>query len=244
MSKFFIPKENIKEDCIIIDGDDVNHITKVLRLKAGDEIICCDGAGYNYSAVIEKTDKKRIECGITGKSKSETEPNIKVTLIQGIPKGAKMDYIIQKTTELGISEIYPCEMSRCVAKVDNEKKTERWNKIANEAAKQSGRGIVPRVHHPVSVEKAVELLKSADISFVPYECAEKRNLKSVLTSARDVKNVVFMIGPEGGFDAAEIDRINERGIPVISLGKRILRTETAGEAILSMVMYEIGDINL
>lgn len=244
MSKFFIPKENIKEDYIIIDSDDVNHITKVLRLKAGDEIICCDGAGFNYTAIIENAEKKRVECRIVRKCKAETEPNIHVTLIQGIPKASKMDYIIQKTTELGISEIYPCEMSRCVAKVDNEKKIERWNKIANEAAKQSGRGVVPTVHAPINFNKAVELLKNADVAFVPYECAEQRNLKSVLSSANSVKNVVYMIGPEGGFDAGEIEKISTGSIPVISLGKRILRTETAGEAVLSMVMYELGDINL
>lgn len=243
MSKFFIPKENISGDKLIINSDDVNHITKVLRLGVGDEIICCDGAGFNYTAVIDKCEKKLIECSITEKYKTETEPNVHVTLIQGIPKASKMDYIIQKTTELGISEIYPCEMSRCVAKAENGKKIERWNKIATEAAKQSGRGIVPIVHEPINVSEAVSLLKSANVAFVPYECAEKSFLKPLLKSCDGAQNAVFMIGPEGGFDEKEISLIKDAGIPVISLGKRILRTETAGEAVLSMLMYEIGDIN-
>lgn len=243
MSKFFIPRENITENRLIITGEDVNHISKVLRMGEGDEITCCDGMGYNYTAAIEKTDKKLIECKIISKTKTDTEPNIHVTLIQGVPKASKMDYIIQKTTELGICEIYPCEMSRSVAKIDNPKKIERWNKIANEAAKQSGRGVVPVVHQPITVHRAAELLKDADAAFVPYECAENSCLKPVLKKAESKKNIVYMIGPEGGFDEKEIAKIKEYGIPVISLGKRILRTETAGEAVLAMIMYEIGDIN-
>ena len=154
-----------------------------------------------------------------------------------------MDYIIQKTTELGICEIYPCSLARCVSKVENDKKTDRWQKIAVEASKQSGRGIVPVVNNPISLKEAIEVLKDADIAFVPYECQEESYLKPVLTEKADVKSVAFLIGPEGGFDKQEIAQIEEAGIPVVTLGKRILRTETAGEAVLSMIMYEIGDIN-
>lgn len=243
MSKFFIPRENIAEDKLIINGEDVNHIIRVLRLNTGDEILCSDGMGYDYSAVISEFDKKQIVCKIVEKRKADTEPLLKVTLIQGIPKAAKMDYIIQKTTELGISEIYPCELSRCVAKVNDGKKIERWQKISREAAKQSGRGIVPEVHNPISLNDALEILKNADVAFVPYECEEQSFLKPLLTGAANVQNAVFMIGPEGGFDKCEIDKITEAGVPVVSLGKRILRTETAGEAVLAMLMYEIGDIN-
>ena len=243
MSKFFIPRENIKENTLIIDGEDVNHITKVLRHSIGDEITCCDGLGNDYVAKITDFDKKEISCEVISKTKAETEPNIKVILIQGVPKAAKMDYIIQKTTELGISEIYPCEMSRCVAKIENPKKIERWQKISKEAAKQSGRGVVPLVHGAINVATAIEILKEADVSFVPYECDEGNSLRPVLVEANEPKTVAFMIGPEGGFDKNEIDEIIKNGIHTVSLGKRILRTETAGEAVLSMVMYEIGDIN-
>ena len=243
MSRFFIPKENIKDGKITIAGDDVTHISRVLRLGVDDEIICCDGAGNDYNVKISEISKKEVECTIISKTKADTEANISVTLIQGIPKASKMDYIIQKTTELGISDIYPCSLARCVSKLDGDKKTQRWQKIAQEASKQSGRGVVPTVHDPISISEAVDILKTSDVAFVPYECQEESYLKPVLTSKENVKNVAFMIGPEGGFDKSEILLLEENGIDIITLGKRILRTETAGEAVLSMVMYEIGDIN-
>lgn len=240
MSKFFIPKENIMPDKLIITGEDVKHISKVLRMGVGDEIVCCDGQGNDYKVRIVSLGTE-ITCEIIEKKKCDTESNIHVILIQGVPKASKMDYIIQKTTELGICEIYPCEMSRCVSKIDGEKKIQRWQKISEEAAKQSGRGIIPKIHNPISVSEAVKILKSCDVAFVPYECAEEKFLKPLLTSFDKPKTVAFMIGPEGGFDKTEIDKLKE--IPIVSLGKRILRTETAGEAVLSMVMYELGDIN-
>lgn len=242
MSKFFIPRENISGNTLIIKGEDVKHITKVLRLGVGDIITCCDGMGNDYESKISHLSSE-IECEIMNTTKVETEANIRVILIQGIPKAAKMDYIIQKTTELGICEIYPCEMARCVSKPEGGKKTERWQKIAMEAAKQSGRGIVPIVHDSIKLPQAIEILKSADISFIPYECEENNYLKPILQSAKSPKTVAFMIGPEGGFDKDEIEKLTSYNIPSVSLGKRILRTETAGEAVLAMVMYEIGDIN-
>ena len=240
MSKFFIPKENISTDNLIITGEDVKHINKVLRMGVGDEITCCDGRGNDYKARISSVGTE-ITCEIIEKKKCDTESNIHVILIQGVPKASIMDYIIDKTTELGICDIYPCEMSRCVSKIDGDKKIQRWQKISEAAAKQSGRGIIPKIHNPISVSDAVEILKSCDIAFVPYECAEEKFLKPLLTSFNNPKTVAFMIGPEGGFDKTEIEKLGD--IPIVSLGKRILRTETAGEAVLSMVMYEIGDIN-
>ena len=239
MSKFFVPKENISEDKIIIEGGDVSHISKVLRMSEGDELTLCDGRGVDYIATISEIDVKRIVCEIREKKKSDTEAEIEVTLVQGLPKASKMDYIIQKTTELGIRRIIPCALSRCVVKLENrkaeEKKVERWRKISEEAAKQSGRGVIP--------EEAIKELRDYDIVFVPYECEEENNIKSVLTSVEKPKKVGFIIGPEGGFDIAEIEKIRSAGIKTVTLGKRILITETAGEAVLSMIMYEIGDIN-
>ncbi len=247
MPKFFVPKENILNDKIIISGEDVSHIKKVLRMNTGDGLTLCDGKGINYDAVIDSITDGKIECSIISESKSETEANIEVTLFQGIPKAAKTDYIIQKTTELGIVRIVPVAMSRCVAKIDNAKdaakKQQRWQKIAEEAAKQSGRGIVPVVDMPISFDKAVEMLLQNDIYFAPYECEEQNSLKSVLTSKNNAKKIGFIIGPEGGFDLKEIEKLKEKNIPTITLGKRILRTETAGEAVLAMTMYELGDIN-
>ncbi len=242
MSKFFIPRENIASDKLIINGEDVNHIIKVLRYSVGDEIVCCDGMGNDYKARILSFGKE-IECQIIKKTVAETESNLHVIIIQGVPKASKMDYIIQKTTELGVCEIYPCEMSRCVAKIENNKKIERWQKISREAAKQSGRGVIPKIHNPIKIVEAIEILKAQDIAFVPYECEEENYLRPILKAAQNPKSVAFLIGPEGGFDKSEIGLLQEHGIPSVSLGRRILRTETAGEAVLSMVMYEIGDIN-
>ncbi|MCR4718823.1 MAG: 16S rRNA (uracil(1498)-N(3))-methyltransferase [Firmicutes bacterium] len=243
MSRFFIPKENIAENKITVTGEDVLHISKVLRLKKGDFFTCCDGRGFDYYVKIAGISKTEVVCDIIDKQKSDTEPPIKVTLIQGIPKAAKMDYIIQKNTELGISEIYPCSLNRCISKTEKDKKTDRWQKIAKEAAQQSGRGIVPIIHNTINLKEAVEILKKSDISFAAYECEDKNTLKNVLLSKENPKTVAFLIGPEGGFDVSEIEFLKNSGIAVISLGKRILRTETAGEAVLSMIMYEIGDIN-
>ena len=243
MSKFFIPKENISENKITIKGEDVIHISKVLRLGKDDFLTCCDGKGNDYSVKIAYVSKSEISCDIIKKEKSETEPPVKVILIQGVPKAAKMDYIIQKTTELGVSEIYPCSLNRCVSKTEKDKKTVRWQKIAKEAAQQSGRGIIPKVHDIVNINAAAEILEKSDISFVAYECEDKNTLKNVLLSSDNPQTVAFLIGPEGGFDKSEIEFLQGKGITSISLGKRILRTETAGEAVLSMIMYEIGDIN-
>lgn len=247
MSKFFIPEQNIKENNIIITGGDVLHIQKVLRFKEGDMLSLCDSAGFDYNAVITEFTENSIICTIKSKTKSNTEPNIKVTLFQGIPKASKMDYIIQKTTELGISRIVPCIMERCVVKINDEKsaekKLERWRKVAEEAAKQSGRGVIPEIYEPMIFNDAVTEMLKSDLYFAPYEGECKTHIKPVLLSVKDPETVSFIIGPEGGFEIAEIEKICAAKIPRITLGKRILRTETAGESVLSMIMYEIGDIN-
>ncbi len=247
MPRFFTARENISDTQIIIDNEDVKHISRVLRLGVGDTIEVCDGRGFDYKAEIEAVEDKKIICKILDRVKSVTEPNIEVTLFQGLPKASKMDYIIQKTTELGITRIVPCALSRCVVKLENgkaeSKKTERWQKVAEAAAKQSGRGIIPEVTMPFTLDAAIEEMKKCDICFVPYECEEETSLKSVLLSAKKPKTVGYIIGPEGGFDLAEIDKLKAAGVPAVTLGRRILRTETAGEAVLSMLMYEIGDIN-
>ena len=243
MPKFF--SENIRDNKIIIDSEDVLHIKKVLRLKEGEVITVCDGKGYDYTATISEIRDKEIECEITDRKFAETEPNIKVTLYQGLPKASKMDYIIQKNTELGISRIVPVELNRCVVKLDgkDKKKTERWQKISAEAAKQSGRGIIPIVEAPKSLDKVIEMMKEEDIAFALYECENDKSLKKILTSSENALSLGFLIGPEGGFDPAEVEKLHAAGIQTVGLGNRILRTETAGEAVLSMVMYEIGDIN-
>jgi 16S rRNA (uracil1498-N3)-methyltransferase len=247
MPKFFVPKENIKNDTILINSEDVSHITRVLRMEKGDTLLLCDGRGFDYDAEITDISSKEIICKITSSRKSDTEPNIEVTLFQGLPKASKMEYIIQKTTELGITRIVPCKLSRCVMKIENAKteakKLERWQKISESAAKQSGRGIVPEIAPVATLDDAISQLKECDIAFAPYECEDMQSLKSVLTSVDAPKKIGFIIGPEGGFDMSEIEKLRAAKIQTVTLGKRILRTETAGEAVLAMTMYEKGDIN-
>ena len=247
MPKFFVTQDKITENQIIIDTEDVAHISRVLRLGIGDHVTVCDSHGTDYEAEIAEMEQKQIVCSITEKRASESEPNIKVTLFQGLPKASKMEYIIQKTTELGISEIVPVKLSRCVVKIDNKKderkKLDRWQKISEAAAKQSGRGIVPQISEIMTLDEVIKSSKEFDLFFVPYECEEQKTLKEVLLSRSDIKTVGFIIGPEGGFDPAETEKLRENGIDTVTLGKRILRTETAGEAVLAMTMYEIGDIN-
>lgn len=247
MPKFFVPKENINGDTIIINSEDVSHITRVLRMNEGDKLLLCDSKGFDYDVEITEISQKEIICHILDTKKSDTEPNIEVILFQGLPKASKMEYIIQKTTELGISKIVPCTLSRCVVKLENAKaeakKIDRWQKITEAAAKQSGRGIVPEIANAATLSEAITQLKECDIAFAPYECEDMQTLKSVLTSVENPKKIGFIIGPEGGFDIKEIEQLRNAGIKTVTLGKRILRTETAGEAVLAMTMYEKGDIN-
>ena len=247
MPKFFTPIDHISADTLTIDSGDAAHIKKVLRLSVGDEITVCDGKGFDYAARITVLEPGAINCEILKKYPVETEPEIQVTLYQGIPKSTKMDYIIQKTTELGVTRIVPCVMERCVVKLEDTKaeakKTARWQKIAGEAAKQSGRGIIPEVTAPMEFAEAVSQMRQDDLCFAPYECEERETLRSVLTEKAEARSVSFMIGPEGGFDPREIELLRQAGIRTVTLGRRILRTETAGEAVLAMIMYEIGDIN-
>lgn len=247
MPKFFVTSDKITDSRIIIDTEDVAHISRVLRLGEGDILTVCDSQGTDYEAEIVSLGQKEIICKINSKSVSASEPNIKVTLFQGLPKASKMEYIIQKTTELGIEEIVPAKLSRCVVKIDNKKdeakKLDRWQKISESAAKQSGRGIIPKISPIMTLDEIIDKSKGFDLFFVPYECEEKKTLREVLLSEKDVKTVGFLIGPEGGFDIVETEKLRSAGIDTVTLGKRILRTETAGEAVLAMIMYEIGDIN-
>ena len=247
MPRFFVPTENITDSEIKITSGDAAHISRVLRLKKGDALLVCDGRGFDYDAEITEIGAGEITCSISQKRRSESEPNISVTLYQGIPKASKMDYIIQKTTELGVSAIVPVAMARCVSKIEDKKtetkKLERWRKIAKEAAQQSQRGIVPEVRSVMTFDEAVEAMSGSDLYFAPYECEEESGLKNTLLSVKNPETVSFMIGPEGGFDLGEIEKLKSADIPTVTLGPRILRTETAGEAALAMMMYEIGDVN-
>ncbi len=235
MPKFFTKPGCIDGNELKIIGEDVSHISKVLRMSAGDNIIVCDGEGIDYDAVITSISKTEVVAEITGKYVCDAEPTVDVTLYQALPKQGKMEYIIQKTTELGINKIVPVYTKRCVVKPSD--KTERWSKVAESAAKQCGRGIIPEVMSTISFTDAIEQMKEYDLALMPYECEEKNGLKKILQSS-SYKTVSIFIGPEGGFDLKEVEAAIGAGVKTVTLGKRILRTETAASAVLPIIMYE------
>lgn len=240
MPRFFT--NQIENDKVIISGDDARHILKVLRMKVGDGVTVCDMCGTDYECEISETGKNEVFLNVVSKKASDTEPEVKISVFQALPKASKMEYIIQKCTELGAVEIVPCLAGRCVVKLDSEadaeKKVARWQAIGEAAAKQSARGIIPRVLSPLSFKDAVSRLKEFDLCFVCYENEDKTTLKEVLCSNKNVKNAAFLIGPEGGISDEEIEYIRKEGIKTVTLGKRILRTETAPTAVLAMMLYE------
>ena len=243
MPKFFVSPDNISGKTITIDTGDVQHIKKVLRLNEGDIITVSDSTGTDYEAEISEISKDAVICNILSEEKNSSESNINVTIYQALPKGTKMEYIIQKNTELGVVRIVPCALSRCVVKLDAKdakKKCERWQKIADEAAKQSGRGVIPKIGDVMSFRDAVVEMKKSDFCFVPYESEEDTGLKELLKNNKSAVDISFMIGPEGGFALDEIDYIDKSGIRRVTLGPRILRTETAGLCVISAIMYEMG----
>lgn len=244
MRSFFTGPENVSAEEIILT-EDVSHIKKVLRMEAGDEALVFDGTGAEYRVKILETGASEVRCRILEKSFSKAEPEIKVSLFQGIPKSDKMEQIIQKCTELGVYEIIPVSMERCVAKLDKSSdKLKRWNKISREAAKQCGRGVIPRVTEPVSFKEAIAALKEAELAVMPYEMLGhegKKGLRELLSEHGDAKRIGIIIGPEGGFSDAEALYAAENGISTVGLGRRILRTETAGSTLLSVIMYEFNE---
>lgn len=246
MPKFFVDSSNIQGTIAKIYGTDVKHISKVLRLQTQSIIILCDGEGYDYVARLSKIESDSISLDILEKKPCVAEPKLKVTLFQSLPKNAKMEYIIEKCTELGIDAICPIVTERTVVKIDSEdsslKKLERFRKIANESVKQCARGTIPTVYDIYSLEETEGLIKCLDLVIVAYEGEKETTLKSVLKEHKTASSVGIFIGPEGGFAESEIQYLKSLGVKSVTLGKRILRTETAGQAVLCAVMYEFDEM--
>jgi 16S rRNA (uracil1498-N3)-methyltransferase len=244
MHKFFVSAEQVRFPNIYIDGEDVDHIVKVLRLRNGDKIQISDGNGKEYICEIIKSDKKEVVCNIIESFDNETEAPINITLYQGLPKSQKMDLIVQKSVEIGVVRIVPVITNRVVVKVegrDLKNKIERWQRIAYEAAKQSNRGIVPIVSDVMNFEEAIEEMKQKDLVVVPYEREKERGIKD-LRDRKDIKDIAIFIGPEGGFEEEEIENCLDIGAIPVTLGPRILRTETAGFVTSALILYELGDL--
>ena len=241
MYRFFVKEEQLKGEMVSICGDDYNHIRNVLRMKIGEEVLLCDGNDKEYTAEIVSYEADSVVTRITDMSGASRELPAKITLFQGFPKGDKLEQIIQKAVELGVYGIVPVMMKRSVVRLDDKKaakKVERYNNIALSAAKQSKRGIIPKVNDVMSFEQALHFAKELDYVIIPFECAEGMDYsRRVMAEAVKSDSIGIFIGPEGGFDASEIERLKEIGGKIITLGHRILRTETAGITALSILMY-------
>lgn len=279
MPRFFAEPEKVSDKRIIIEGDDVNHISRVLRMRPGEELTVSDGTGMDYLCTIGSIEADAVVLDILNSWPSYTELPVEVTLFQGLPKADKMELIIQKTIELGVHEIVPVAMSRCIVKLDAKKaakRTARWQGIAEAAAKQSGRSIIPEVTELMTYGEAMRYAGEMDAILFPYENAkgitETRNVIDELKrraaeaisegenrdknrtgdgrknkgERKDMEErkgkplrVAVFIGPEGGFSEDEVAKAEAAGARIITLGKRILRTETAGLAVMSILMYEL-----
>lgn len=247
MYRFFVAEENRQEERILITGDDVNHIRNVLRMAPGERVVVSCGKGVDYECEIDKLGEAEIQLVICQETPAVTELPVEITLFQALPKKDKMELVIQKAIELGAVHIVPVETKRCVVKLDarkKEKKLSRWRAVAEAAAKQSGRGIVPQVHPVQTFSQALQMAEAMDLVLIPYELYEdmassvKRMVKAVEKSS-----IGIFIGPEGGFERGEVEKAVAGGAYPISLGKRILRTETAGLAVLSILMFLIEGKN-
>ena len=253
MIKFFVGSENITEDKVYLDSpDDVKHLTRVLRARVGDQVVISDKEEWEYLTEIREIGDMEVILEIREKRRFTTEPETEVTLYQGVPKGPKLETIVQKCVELGVHRIVPVFMSRTVVadKGNFGKKVSRLQKIADEAVKQCKRGKIPEISDPVSFTEMIKELKAEgfDMIILPYESEEGYTMKDALRNGAEEaglhkgSRIAVIIGPEGGFEEEEVNAVEDtfdRKAAVVSLGKTILRTETAGMAALAMIMYEL-----
>ncbi len=246
MNRFFVSRENIKEKEAVIDNkEDVKHISKVLRLQEGESVILSDGEGYEYICLITDIDKSTVYVSIKEKLLSKEDDKVKIFLYQGMPKGSKLEYIVQKCIELGADEITPVIMDRSINhdRGKSENKIKRYEKIAESAAKQSHRSFIPKVRSPLNFDVILDELDRFDLVIFPYENEDNLTIKSFMENIEhidSIKDVAIIIGPEGGFSQIEVEKLEGKGIVPVTLGKTILRTETAGVSVISMINYALN----
>ena len=243
MPRFFMAGTNILGGMAIMKGRDAEHV-RVLRLRPGEDMIICDGQGTDYKCRFVKVDKEQVEAEVIEVVRCPAEPSVKVTVLCGLPKGDKTDYIIQKSVEAGAKEILFFNSDRCVARPDKpEKKLERWQRIAEEAAKQSGRGIIPQVGWAGDFAGALDVAVKKELGLFMYETGEREALNDVLGANSAIASAAIITGPEGGFAQFEADLARIAGLHICSMGERILRCETAPVVALTAVMYATGNLS-
>lgn len=243
MHHFFVTPEQVKDNQIYIEGSDVNHIKNVLRMKIGEEFHVSDGNNRKYRCAVQEFGEEVVCASILEELESDTELPSKLYLFQGLPKSDKMEWIVQKAVELGAWEIIPVATRRAVVKLDPKKaakKVERWNSISESGAKQSKRSVIPEVKQVMTFKEALAYAKELDVVMIPYELAEGMDrTKALIQTIQPGQSVGVFIGPEGGFDQEEVELAVQMGAKPITLGRRILRTETAGLTALSVLMYHL-----
>lgn len=255
MDRFFVEPEhlNLDDKTLYVDGEDVKHISKVLRYGQGDEIEVCDSNGHEYICRIESIDKTRIDLSIVDEVDINRESRIRVSLYQGVPKSTKMEIILQKLTEAGVDEIVLVNTKRSVVNIKGDKadkKFDRWERIIYEAAKQCKRGLIPKLRGILSFKEALEDMGKNDINICPYEVEKSLGIKEALQTGqvkkilenKDEVRVGIFIGPEGGFAEEENEMVKAAGIASVTMGPRIFRTETASIVATAITLYELGDI--
>ena len=244
MYQFFVEPHQICDKTVTIMGSDVNHIKNVLRMKVGEELAVSNGVdGREYRCAIASLEEESVICELRFVKEDGVELSSQVYLFQGLPKADKMELIIQKAVELGVHAVVPVAAKRCVVKLDDKKaksKIARWQSIAEAAAKQSKRRIVPEVTEVMSFKEALAFVKDFDVKIIPYELAENMSkTKEIIEGLRPGQKIAVFIGPEGGFEEAEVQSAMGMGVEPVTLGKRILRTETAGFTVMSWIMYKL-----
>lgn len=243
MPRFFMAGTNILGGMAIMKGRDAEHV-HVLRMRPGEDMIICDGQGTDYKCRLVKADKEQVEAEVIEVVRCPAEPSVKVTVLCGLPKGDKTDYIIQKCVEAGAYEILFFSSSRCIAKLGNEeKKLERWQRIDEEAAKQSGRGIIPQVGWAGELADAFDVAVKKDVGLFMYETGEREAMGDVLEANKSVSTAAIVTGPEGGFAPFEAELAKIVGLHLCSMGERILRCETAPVVALTAAMYATGNLS-
>lgn len=241
MSHFFIDSAQVSENSLVIVGDDVNHMKNVLRMREGERFSAADENGICYECAVDKLEKHQVTAKILEKKRGETELSSKIYLFQGLPKSDKMELIIQKAVELGAFEIIPVATKRAIVKLDAKKeasKLKRWQSIAEGAAKQSGRMLIPQISEVKTYAEALKMAQELDVDIIPYECARGMDgTREIFAGIKPGMSVGIFIGPEGGWEESEVEAARELGVKPVTLGRRILRTETAGPTTLSILMY-------
>ncbi|MBI3583202.1 MAG: 16S rRNA (uracil(1498)-N(3))-methyltransferase [Nitrospinae bacterium] len=245
MHRFFVNRKSIIADHVKITGNDAEQIRKVLRIREGDEIVVLDGLGWEYKVKLTEIKKGHVTGEIIFKDFKSEDTKIKIVLGQGIPKGEKMDFIVQKATELGVSEIIPLKLERCVVKIPPPgglEKIKRWQRIAKESSEQSLRRFIPSINTIYDLRQFCDKYKDTDLKIIFYEEEEKRGLRNLLNEKGEVKSISVIVGPEGGLSSEEVEIANSYGFITAGLGQRILRTETVALSAISILQFLYGDL--